>query len=316
MTFMQKLIVVSAMFALLGGCAAKADLSNAVQPEDRVEYSGQEPPTSVRAGVVWEGKVGSHYIQWKTDDLILRDLRTENTFRAADLIEREIKRRSEAILSQSPETSGQTLRYIVGIRIMSVLGSLVSFQFDFVSVGLGTGSSIERSWVTFDLSSADAIKNIRDHLTNCIDFDAPCDAKAAGVDLRNYWTADEVYSGILNSPDLPEKWRNELRGRSTNLTDFLANRPVIGDSDGLFEYLREESFYGYVFDRIDNDNLIVLMRKFRLETREYSTYSMAVPLPMNQTVKRYLDAQSTSLHRNGFDKYGKIDSKVSLDVDL
>lgn len=254
-------------------------------------------------GKIWSGTIGGKSVVWTGDDVFLTSQGLKQTLFRPSAI---------AMHRVGVETTISNLKYIGGgrgvrknpmfktsvrVETLSVVDSIVTFEVETLSFLEGYPGSHNTWWLTLDLSKAGKIEPFSaDDVQN---FDV-----SGIVDLRTMFAKDDLYNGMIENPkvraalggdngrayhDILKRWMD----RKDDLSKTEEKIPTDEQGLSLIEY----TFQHFVFDRIENEKVVVRLALVNLAASDtYSNDYIEIYLPINGVVGSYISSASRGEH--------------------
>lgn len=268
--------------------------------------------------VIWQQESAEGSLIWTTKDVYLnignkKDALFGKSFKrfhsagvkvaTANLKSIEFTR--ESIFSKNK--SGLELQSSAGMAIRSVVGSIVTFEVSYMSILHEYPASTDTWWLSLDLSKSGQIKPFSE-------VDGQNYECRRMVNLGEVFSEKDLLAAVLENSEI--KQTLAAQGRETiprSLNELLENngkykdrpRIEVGD-DGNF--LTDNSFEHFVFDRIENNKIVVrLMVVSFVAVNNSNIDFIEVSLPIPNKYRNQFSLADNQSH--GF--LGKDSSKIA-----
>ena len=239
-----------------------ADNNDGACDADR-SFSGSEQKNCDE--LIWSGNIRDKVIVWQKDDIFVGSPNKQIPwFRPSftklhKALVRETNLNVKAIsdLRVTPTEKTVSLHSAAGVQIVSVVGSIISFEIEYLSY-LDGYPGHHRTWIL----PIDVAKN---GIVQPFSADATDDVENVNVpiiaDIRDIFPNSDILSALLANKDLKEGLLRSERGSVEQLRDLVEHKDLqedlrikVGSGGDVFT---SYSFEHFAFDRIEGNSVIV-----------------------------------------------------------
>ncbi len=258
-------------------------------------FSLREVPTA--EVLIWKGRAGKYRLEWDTSDVYVispsgkRRALFGASFKA--LHQNAINTVYENMKSISSPTRGLKVVDVGHVTVLSVVGTIVTFQIDWAGWVEGYAStSGEVAWLTIDLARKRNSKLIFDSETN---FNPDYSQK---IELTRFYSRNEIINGLFDNVEINRQLRDKSKKEQLRIiTD------VFRASSNALRFGPNRNFAlwginGFAFNRIEGNKIII-----RLQLEETASFTreiqyIEIKLPISNKL-RYPLVEASSM-RSGF----------------
>lgn len=302
-------VIIVLLIWLFNGCSLKQETVSSMNSESDLmlnttnnqivnnNQSTNEKTSDVEKEI-WNIRSRNKLLSWTTKDFyIISNNKKQPVFSPSfkEFHEQGVKNVRDFLQKNNAKYGGQSQIKVSSeayVIVKSIVGSIITFEVSYRSIAEGGTDSVDTWWLTLDLAKSGIIEPF-----SAIDGENP-DCNRI-IELSEIFPENQILSALLDNPEV--KHTINLQNRKNpikSLKDLFSNggkytgvkyedtpRLEIG-SDGYF--LTDYSLEHFVFDRIENDKVIVQLALTRTETRSYEVQFLEVELPIPTNLKNAL----------------------------
>lgn len=270
-------------------------------------------PISPQQETMWTGTVNGKQIVWTDDDIQITPADSSTKPCSLLSVVREVEQSvAKRIAKESPETIGKPLIVRGRMRILSVVGDVLSVEVSRSAwvEGAGASTTAEVRILNLDLGAKDVRQAAKDQLQDISTTSAP--SLSRFVPERTLFSTLSTTVGSANCDGL------SIEPERESLDDLLKASPCVGQNDGRNTFLDEQSIREFWLDGEKADSLIFRIAVYTQESRVLAKRSIQIIVPKKDVLltadkleeSLLIDRQLFSLQ----DRYSRFDIKCYINA--
>lgn len=245
---------------------------------------------------IWKGQVGKFSVNWAKNDISFSPNSSPKVkYKLSSIFEKRFNDDFIEVKKTLPDSTDR-LRNSTSLSIKSIVGTIVSIEMTHVYGIINTAH--ELTYISFDLKTLDKAK-LKNLFVGYLDRSKNNLYLSASAKLSDYFTEDEIFSALINS--LSKNSKKIKLDRNTFLSMINHNSVkmpkasvnVGANKDGTDLFLTEDSFRSFVFERIEDQKVIVRMQVYENTGKPYEIHWVEIKLPTSSRLKPQLERAKT-----------------------
>ena len=321
----RSILLMFMLFALIG-CSSRANSNSShgtlsMQGSNLGEgvQSQSETPDKRRVEeLIWEGTINHFRLKWTTSDVFFKgpNESKKNTIKLSDFARRKSEQDIARYRSIIENKEGVVLRTVVIAKIKSILGSIVTFEISYVASG-GTGANVNTQWVAVDFASSSVFEDLDKSLTKVLELGDDYVSMKFPVSINMYVSEPVLLASLLENSTIRRFVTDENGNTPKSLERLFIKGLAVGvDNYKDTVYLDEDSLSNFVFDRVENDKLIVKLQVYSQASKRYEVFPIEIGLPLEGKIKDYFRSSDTFLNKGGFDQFNNKFAEIVIESNL
>ncbi len=227
----------------------------------------------------------------------------------SDFAKKKAEEVANNILLESPNYKGQTIKVIMQAQIKSILGSIVSFEFSYITVDRFT-PNVNTRWITINFAGDSVFEDLNKSIYKFLELNDYDEIKLP-ITLRNYFSDKETLAALLNNSNVNYFITTKVKNIPNSVNEILSMRSMeVGRNNNDKLFFEEESLSNFVFDRVTDKQLITRLQVFPNTSKVYEISSIEIKLPLNEQIIEFLSSPNTLLSENRPDSFINTQSNI------